>query len=550
MSGLINSAMSGLSAAQVALSVTSNNLSNVYTSGYNRQTVSFAQNGGTNTSAGYIGNGVNVSGINREYNAFIVSQLRQGQSTYNATVSYYQQVSRIDDLLADSTTSISANMEDFFSNLQNFVSNAADASARQTVLAKAEGLVNQFRTTDEYLRNLESDINQTVSGSVDQINNYSKQIASLNDKITRLTGANGGNPPNDLLDLRDDMINKLNQIVGVEVTQQGDGAINVSFAGGLSLVQGSTSYSVLAVPSSVDPSRTTIAYNGGAGAVSELPEGRITSGSLSGAFKFRSGVLTESRNQLGQIALSMSDAFNRVQAEGVDLYGNQGEPLFTIGSPRSIANANNPSDAAVSAVYSDVSQTKATDYRMDFDGTNWQVTRLSDNSKFSVAPDAQGKLNFDGLTVEVGNGPAQANDSFTLKTTSNAISGFGVAISDGGKLAAGLDDGSNQTGESDNRNAQKMLDLQKKQLVGGKATFSSAYASLVGTVGNQTAGAKVDAIAQGNVVNQLTVEQQSVSGVNLDEEYGNLIRFQQYYQANAQVIQVASTLFDSLLAIR
>lgn len=550
MSGLINNAMSGLSAAQVALSVTSNNLSNVYTSGYNRQTVSFAQNGGTNTPAGVIGNGVLVSGVNREYNAFIVAQLRSGQSAYASTATYYQQVSQINDLLGDGTNGLSARISDFFTNLGNFVANAEDAAARQTVLANANGLVNQFRTTDEYLRNLESNVNQTITNSVEQINNYTKQIASLNDKITRMTGANGGNQPNDLLDLRDEMVNKLNQLIGVDVTQMSDGTINVSFAGGLTLVQGSSSYNLQAVPSSADPGRTTIAYDRGIGAVAEVPEGRITSGSLSGTLQFRSGVLSDARNQLGQIALSLSDAFNRVQAEGIDLYGDQGEDLFTIGSPLTIANTNNPSNASLTASYSDVSQTKATDYRVDFDGVNWQVTRLSDNSKFNVTPDISGKLNFDGLEVDVSGGPAQANDSFTLKTTSNAINGFGVAISDGGKLAAGINDGSNPSGESDNRNAQKMLDLQNEKLVGGSATFSGAYAGLVGTIGNQTNSAKIDAVSQGNIVNQLTIEQQSVSGVNLDEEYGNLMRFQQYYQANAQVVQVASTILDTLLGIR
>lgn len=246
MANLINSAMSGLSAAQTALSVTSNNLSNVYTQGYNRQTVSFAQSGGISTSTGFIGNGVNVSGINREYNSFIVGQLRQGQSDYASTTAYYQQVSQIDNLLADSNNSLSANMQDFFSNLQNLVSNPSDPAARQTVLAKANGLVNQFKTTDEYLKNLESNANVTVSNSVEQINNYTKQIASLNDQISRLTGASGGSAPNDLLDLRDQMATQLNQIANVEITMQ-DGAMNVSFAGGLSLVQGNDAYKLEAI---------------------------------------------------------------------------------------------------------------------------------------------------------------------------------------------------------------------------------------------------------------------------------------------------------------
>ncbi|WNN50984.1 flagellar hook-associated protein FlgK [Hafnia alvei] len=561
MANLINSAMSGLSAAQTALSVASNNLSNVYTQGYNRQTVSFAQSGGTSTPTGFIGNGVNVSGINREYNSFIVNQLRQGQSDYASTTAYYQQVSQIDNLLADSNNSLSANMQDFFSNLQNLVSNPSDPAARQTVLAKANGLVNQFKTTDEYLKNLESNANLTVSNSVEQINNYTKQIASLNDQISRLTGASGGNAPNDLLDLRDQMATELNQIANVEITMQ-EGSMSVSFAGGLSLVQGGTSYKLEAIPSSANPQRLTVGYNRGSGAASEVPEGRITGGSLSGILQFRSGALDNARNQLGQIALSMADSFNKVQQAGVDLNGDltTNEPFFTIGQPSSYANSNNSqaAGASISATYTDVSQTKATDYRLEYDKDGkWQITRLSDNSKITnLTPDANGKLKFDGLEVTVA--PAAAkNDSFTLKTTSSVVQGFGVAITDAAKIGAGTpkyDAGGNlvidSTGKGDNTNAQKMLDLQKAQTVGGKSTFNEAYAGLVGTVGNQTNSAKVDSTAQGNVVKQLALQQQSVSGVNLDEEYGNLMRFQQYYQANAQVIQTATTLFSALLNIR
>ncbi|RFT05541.1 flagellar basal body rod C-terminal domain-containing protein, partial [Edwardsiella anguillarum] len=149
------------------------------------------------------------------------------------------------------------------------------------------------------------------------------------------------------------------------------------------------------------------------------------------------------------------------------------------------------------------------------------------------------------LKVKINDTPAE-NDSFKLRTTSTAISGFDVKISDPAKIAAGSAKGE----VGDNTNAQKMLDLQNQKIVGGKATLSGAYAGLVGTIGNQTNGAKVDSTAQGNVVKQLTKEQQSVSGVNLDEEYGDLVRFQQYYMANAQVIQTATSMFNALLDIR
>ncbi|MGY3100253.1 flagellar hook-associated protein FlgK [Ewingella americana] len=84
-------------------------------------------------------------------------------------------------------------------------------------------------------------------------------------------------------------------------------------------------------------------------------------------------------------------------------------------------------------------------------------------------------------------------------------------------------------------------------LVEGKSTLTGAYASLVSSVGNQVASLKTNTTAQTNIVTNLQQQQQSISGVNTDEEYGDLQRYQQYYLANAQVIKTASTIFDAII---
>lgn len=544
---LINTAMSGLNAAQVALSTVSNNISNYNVAGYNRQTAILAQNGGMSTMNGFIGNGVTVTSVNREYNQFITNQLRGAQSQAGAQNAYFEKISQIDNLLASKTNTLSTNMQDFFSNLENLVSNAGDDAARQTVLGKANGLVNQFNNTDKYLRDMDSGVNQQLSDSANQINSYSQQIAKLNDEITRLRGSGG--EPNALLDQRDQLVTELNQVVGVQVTQQDGDAYTVSFANGLTLVQGNRAYQVEAVPSSGDPARLTLGYNRGNG-VSEVPEGQITSGSVSGVLKFRSESLDVARNQLGQLALAMADSFNQQHRAGFDLNGDAGTDFFSFGGGRVVDNSRNSGDASLSVSYTDTSKVKANDYRVEFDGSNWQVSRLPDNVKVNATAgvDAAGKptLSFDGLEVGI-DGNAQKNDSFTVKPVSDVAGSLKVAITDSVNIAAA---GKDDSGRGDNENAKKLLDLQTKKWVDGKATFSGAYASMVSSVGNQTASAKVAATSQANIVTQLTNQQQSVSGVNLDEEYGELLRFQQYYMANAQVIQTASSMFDALLNIR
>ncbi|MCE1964697.1 flagellar hook-associated protein FlgK [Enterobacter hormaechei] len=546
MSSLINSAMSGLSAAQSALNTVSNNISSYNVAGYTRQTTILGASNSTLTGGGWVGNGVYVSGVQREYDAFITNQLRAAQNQSSVLTTRYQQMSKIDDVLSDTTNSLSANLQDFFKSLQTLVSNAEDPAARQTVLGKADGLVNQFKTNDQYLRDQDAQVNTAISTSVDQINNYAKQIANLNDQISRLTGVGAGASPNELLDQRDQLVSELNKIVGVDVTVQDSGTYNISIANGYTLVQGSNASQLAAVKSSADPARTTIAYVDAAAGNVEISEKQITTGSLGGLLTFRSQDLDQARNTLNQMALAFADAMNTQHQAGFDANGDPGGKLFDFGSPAVLSNGKNTGSASVTATMTDSTKVQATNYKVEYNGTDWTITRLSDNTSFTAKPDASGNLSFDGLNVKI-SGSADNKDSFIVKPVNDVIVNMDVAISDESKLAMASAKGS---GESDNTNGQKLLDLQSAKLVGGNKTFNDAYAALVSTVGSTTASLKTSSETKVNVVTQLTKQQQSISGVNLDEEYGNLQRYQQYYLANAQVLQTASTLFDALINIR
>ncbi|QGU14804.1 flagellar hook-associated protein FlgK [Leclercia sp. 119287] len=548
MSSLINSAMSGLSAAQAALNTASNNISSYNVAGYTRQTTVLSASNSTLTGGGWVGNGVYVSGVQREYDSFITNQLRTAQNQSSALTTRYQQMSKIDDILSGSTNSLATTLQDFFSSLQTLVSNAEDPAARQTVLGKADGLVNQFKVNDQYLRDQDKQINTAIGTSVDQINNYAKQIANLNDQISRLTGVGAGASPNNLLDQRDQLVSELNQIVGVEVAVQDSGTYNVSFGNGYNLVQGSTANQLAAVKSSADPSRTTVAFVDGTSGPVEIPEKLMTSGSLGGMLTFRAEELDAARNTLNQLALSFANAMNTQHQKGFDPEGKAGGELFDIGAPAVLGNTKNTGSASVTAKVNvaDSAKVQATDYKMEFDGSSWKITRLSDKTTVTATNDGKGNLSFDGLTVNV-SGAAKNKDSFVIKPVVNAIVNMDVAISDESKLALASDA---EGGESDNRNGQALLDLQSSKVVGGNKTFNDSYASLVSTVGSKTATLKTSSTTQANVATQLSNQQQSISGVNLDEEYGNLQRFQQYYLANAQVLQTASTLFDALINIR
>ncbi|MBN9927593.1 flagellar hook-associated protein FlgK [Pantoea agglomerans] len=549
MSSIINSAMSGLSAAQAALSTTSNNISNYTVAGYSRQTTVLAQANSTLQGNSYYGNGVNITGVQREYDAFIATQLRGSSANYSAVSTQHSQISNIDDLLSTSTTSLSTSLQGFFTNLQNVVSNANDPSARQSMLSNAQGLVSQFQTSAQYLNNMQNSVNADVDSSIKQVNTITSQIADLNKQIGKLSTANGA-APNDLLDKRDQLVNTLNNVVGVTVSQQ-DGGYTVAMANGLTLVNGDKSHDLVAMPSSSDPTRTTIGYVDKQAGNVEIPEKLITTGSLGGLLAFRTQDLDLAQNQLGQLAAAFTTSFNDVHKQGFDSKGNQGVDFFNIGSPIVVGNSKNSTAASVTAEWTDTSALKASNYTVSYDGNNWTATRASDSTAVTITlgTDASGNttLSFDGLKLTVAGTPAPAaKDSFLVKPVQNAINDMSVAITSESQVAAAGAVG----GESDNRNAQKLLNLQDVKLVGGNATLSQAYATIVSSVGNKTSSLETTSTTQKSVVSQLTQRQQSVSGVNLDEEYANLTKYQQYYMANAQVLQTASTVFNALINIR
>ncbi|MFP1921815.1 flagellar hook-associated protein FlgK [Lonsdalea quercina] len=545
-SSLINIASSGLKAANVALSTSSNNISNVYTDGYSKQSVSLAQNAGTQKPYGTVGNGVSIVSVDRAYDSLVTSQLRAASSNYASTSAYSDQVSQIDNLLSDSDNSLSTLMSSFFSSLQSLSTNASDSSARQTVISSAQSMVTQFKSTDKYLQDMDSSINSELKTSVSQINTYSKQIADLNEKIVQL--GSGSSSANALLDQRDQLITEMSQFVGVTTTTQ-DSMVSVSLANGMTLVQGDKSYDLVTVTSPDDPSRVEVAYDNGISDPIQLSADSLESGSVSGLLTFRTETLDSARNQLGLMALTLANSFNTQHKEGVDLNGDVGTDFFSFTQPSVVSNTNNTGSAALTATYSDTTAVKASDYTLKYTNGAWAVTRNSDGASvdYTSGTDDSGNptLSFDGVQVAV-SGTATSGDKFTLNTTSEVISNMSVAITDTAKIAAALNDDS--SGESDNRNAAALLALQSSNQVNGNSTFSEAYASLVSEIGVKTQSAETTATTQSSIVDQLTEKQQSISGVNLDEEYVDLQRYQEYYTANAKILSTAGSIFDSLLA--
>ncbi|MCG6656258.1 flagellar hook-associated protein FlgK [Halomonas campisalis] len=640
--------LSGLNAAQNALNTTSNNISNVYTPGYNREIAVLGEGRGDG--------GVRVNDIQRQFNHYVASQLNAATSSSSALKTYENQISQIDNLLADREAGLAPLMQNFFSSLEDLAGAPSDPAARQGVLGTADTMTAQFRAFDGYLQDLQNGINGQIADEVQQINNTTEQLAGLNREIA-LARARHGEAPNGLLNQRDQLVHELSERMDVRLNIQDGKTYNISLPNGQPLVAGTNAYRLEAMQSPTDPQRTVIGYREGTsgnGNVTALDESTIKGGTLGGLMSFRSETLDKTQNQIGQLAVSLASSFNQQHQLGVDLDGEQGQAMFSLGEPVTYFNERNTGTASVDSTQFDpatLDQLQATDYEIRVnsappaDETAFTITRkdtgreyqgkveladntltfggisltfddlgnLANNDRFEVQPvrraaagmsseisdldkiaagsfvASSGDLSVSGLRAEAGAlssldpSDALAQHTFTLETTGGqtfvstpdpsefTVNGQAYAAGDeinvgdtinldGIEFVVNAMPGDGETasvslsfavsGTGDNRNALAMQDLQSVQTVGGRSTLSQFYGAMVSDVGNRTNIVQVNLEARQGLTDQLKAVQQSESGVNLDEEAANLIRYQQFYAANARVIDTASTIFDTILGLR
>ncbi|QFT86646.1 Flagellar hook-associated protein 1 [Halomonas sp. THAF12] len=550
---IFSTGLSGLNAAQNALASTSNNISNVYTPGYNREVTVLGE---SSTGTG----GVRVNDIQRQFNRYVADQLNDATSKTSALQTYGTQVEQIDNLLADEAAGLSPLMQDFFSSMEDLASAPSDPAARQGVLGAADTLSAQFRSFDGYLQDMQDGINGQIEDEVTQINNTTEQLGSINREIA-LARAKQGEAPNALLNQRDQLVHELSERMDLRLDIQDGKSYNVSLPNGQPLVMGDRSFKLEAMASLEEPQRTVVGYPDSSGNVRALDEDAVTGGALGGLMSFRSETLDKTQNQIGQMAASLAVALNQQHAQGVDMNDEQGGDFFTIGEPRAFSAEGNAGTAGISGVAFDadnIAQLKASDYTVRVTDAaaspaTFEITRKDTGETFDAAlsdADGDGSINdlgFGGITLTFDDPASLAdNDRFEIQPVRRAAGGLESAIGDADKIAAAGPGG----GSGNNENALALQDLQQASVVGGSASLSEAYASMVSDVGNRTKIVQVNLEAQQGLSEQLEAVQQSESGVNLDEEAANLIRYQQYYQANAKVIDTASSVLDTVLGLR
>lgn len=541
MADMLNTSLSALVSYQQALTTTSHNISNANTEGYSRQRVDFSTRIPDLSGVGAIGSGVQIEAIRRVFDQSINDQVQGGTASYNQQDTIYVLSAQVQTLLSDSNTGLDSAMSQFFNTLQGVVNDPSSQSARRVLLDDARALVNRFNDLDSQFTALDQTLNTQVRTSVNDINGLTSRIAALNGDISRALTQAGNSPPNDLMDQRDQALVALNKLVRVSTSGQGDGSLNVYTGSGQPLVLAGVASTLSVAAGEFNPLQARVMIQGNVDLTDSLQ-----GGVLGGTLAFRRDVLDPVRGQLGLIGRSLADQFNTQHRLGGDLTGQPGGDFFTVPAPRSQPSSENSGTATVSTGIADLAQITGRDYRLRYDGSSWRLFSQPDEQPVIMAGagTAASPFTAEGLSITVSAG-AQAGDEFQLLPAATVPGGLQLAISDPVRIAAAASGGA----VGDNRNALALAAVEnRKTLIGGTASLQDQMRSMLSQVASSTRQAEVNRQSQSMLLDQATSRRDSVSGVNLDEEASNLMRFQQAYQAAAQAISVSNTIFETMIS--
>jgi flagellar hook-associated protein 1 FlgK len=454
----LNTALSGLRAAQTMLDTASHNIANASTPGYSRQRAQLVAAPPFSLPAfnrtglpGQLGTGVMISSIDRIRDIYLDQQINQQAALGGYWGARSGTMSSVEAAFPEpSGTGMGAEMSAFWSSWEDLAANPSSSAARTAVLTQAQSLAARFNRDAGQLSAQITGLDGQVGGTISSINDLATRIASLNTQIQGIVVS--GDHPNDLQDQRDALIQQLNEIAPVQSVNESDGTVQV-LIGGTALVDH-------------DRARAIVAGQDGAGhTVPVWSTGDVVDvrgGQLKAYMEARDTTLAGYQTAMNAFAKQIADAVNAAHTSGVDQTGNPGLPLYTY-------TAGN------------------------------EAASLSVNAAIGTNP---------SLVVVAATAGAPGDTSI----------------------------------------AARIADLRTSATFGtGSQTAADAYASLIGQIGSDSKQATEMAGNQGLVLQQLQNRRESVSGVSLDEEATDVIRFQHAYDASAKVISVINEMLDTLI---
>lgn len=552
-----------LLAYQAALQVAGQNIANVATPGYTRTSADLSAVPGPGLKTGQVGNGVRITSIRRNISESLQARLRSAVSDKSSAGAERDALNRIEGIFDPlGETNLGTLISAFFSAVGDLQNNPDNIATRGIVINSAVALAQRVRDVRTQLVDLRDDLNAEIKNAVDRADQLASQIADLNGQIT-IAEAGTGSTAAALRDQRDQVLNELSELFSVTVREQPSGAVNV-YIGNEAVVQFSQSFGLQAAEETDANGLTSMVVrfkinNGPVTTTSGIVEGLITSRDLHSQAQF---------DALDKLASALINEVNKIHSGGQGLSGFS--DLVGVTNVFDSAVPLNTSDNGLNflpqtgSFFIDVKDSTGTVVRtqinIDLDGIG------ADTTLDSLAADITANVaNLTATVLAGGQLELKAADGFTFTfsdDTSGALAALGVNTLFTGTdsldiavnpliadtpafLAAARSD---FTG--DGSNATALLELADTAVASlGGASLNEAYtAAMAGIAVSASAAASADE-ASNVIFESLTVQRESISGVNLDEEAVALVSFQRAYEGTARYMRVVDEMLQTLLSL-
>lgn len=549
----LNTAKLGLQTNQLAIEVVGHNIANVQTEGFSRQEVSLEANRPRQVGLAFLGTGVRATTVTRDFDQFLYNQILSESSmlgNFNIRNTFFE---RLETILNESTgTSLNNAMSEFFVAFDDLASNPTNLAARTAVLSTAGALATVFNQLGSSLFQQRINLNDAISAEVTEINEMLDGIAGLNESIIQVE--HGNTFANDLRDQRDLLIKQLSEKLDIQLIDTNDNNTMITLSNGSPLVVGTTVFQLSTTANLDNKGFLDILVDDGMGGTNNVTS-EIQGGEMRGYLNMRDVETLGLIDQLDRLAAGLMEQVNSVHLVGVGLDGSSGNLFFETLTPSVVISSLNVGTPTVTAINASPSTVTVDKYQLQFTGAGtFDLFNLTTNQTVATGLAVGGTINIaNGLAITTGGAPV-AGDTVDISISENAA--FNMALSstvlnDTDKIAAGL------AGTADGQNALNISNLQTSLVFSagaftpgsGSSTFDDFYSSLISGLGSESRSSQTILKQQEAVMLQLNTQRESISGVSLDEEMVNLIKFQQAYAASARMISVIEEMFDVLQRI-
>ena len=425
--------------------------------------------------------------------------------------------------------------------------NPTDLTERDNLVSVSQSLASTFNQSANELIQIQSNTNSQISDTVTQLNGYLSQLADLNNQIVQAKA--GGNDASSLQDQRYTLLQNISKIVQVNYSEDANGALDVYISNGKSLVDGSTVYKLGVQVNPNNSDYYDVAFQD---APTVAINTDLQGGTLAGLLNVRDTDVGGYLNNLDKLAAAIVSSVNTQSSSGYDLNGNVGGNFFSpagIDSPVAASGNGYTGTVTAGGAYTGTTNT-ACEVQIENGGALGTAT-------FEVSTDggqtwgsaqqmpASGNITLgDGITLNFTAGTFNAGDVFSVNAT-YAAAGMQVdpgIVADVTKIAASA------TVNQDGDNAASIADIQNQNNSSlGGVTIDNYFDSLETKIGQDVSNAQNNNDQQTAILNQIENQRQSVSGVSLDEEMMNLIKYEAAYNAAGRLTEVANTMMGTII---